>query len=484
MITRLTCITTFTAATVAANTSILLYPSHKTLGRYKVGTVLASMVGLSYFSIFLIYTHLLLPNLLSSLKPSRVYWILWGYGTAATAAASTLAFNAFNGSVAPWGKTGIACQIIFSIAIGYFYTDLFNSWLTASLASKSIKDNLLPTIEKNQLIDFTSILRTTPPEQFEELLTKTPLLLLAGNEMVETLASHLQSFDGQYEINFNKPVSIPAEQEGEIAYFDQILKDHLQHLSQFLSIYELLKLSMTCKKMYHSICGAEGQNLWRNKKVGSLTSFRSMTLLARSLDAQTRSSNNPTFLLHATVLKQALFLAWPKDLIQHLGKHLSTSQDFKEGISLLWLNEDPHQTLPKLLKWVKKPQDMLLTARFLREHPDCFKGLLELFDDLHVKIDVQENLYEYFSRYGLPKNSLDAICHMINKYLFTVHENQNPLRNGSYTLKILQRIKIDHPEYSFENTLHTVVINSINTIPFGKPCTYYLNQHIKEDLSQ
>lgn len=481
MITRLTCITTFTGATVAACSSIHVYSLYKTLGRDKVGAVLASCLGLSFFGHFLLIPRVL-PILILSLEPSRVCWILWGFGTAATAATSTLTFKTLTGSLAPWGKTGIACQIIFSIAIGHFYTDLFSIWLDNFLILKIPKDNLLATINQDDLKNFAAKLRNTPPEKLEELLTDTPLLRLTGNEMVKTLSYHLPSLDDHYEIKFNKPVTITAEQKGEIVPFDQFSRDHLQHLSQYLSIYELLKLSMTCKKLYHSICSAEGVNLWGNKKVGSLTSFRSMTLLARSLETMTRSSKNPTFLLHATVLKHALFLAWPKDLIQRIGKHLSTSQDFKDGISLLWLNEDPHETLPKLLTWVKKPQETLLITRFLREHPECFTDFIRLINDMNIDRHIVDNSLEHLARFGLPENCLDDLCREFHAELVKHQLDQQPLRIGSFCLSILQRIHIDHPTYSFEGQLPPAVIPSIKT-DFGKPLIYYLGEEIKKHLS-
>ena len=462
----------FIAGTTAANFySTVLYTILKTDAKDAAQDVARMLIGGFATYAYVGYTFGILPGLISSLEPSRAHWISWGYGTTVTAAVSAVAFKFFKGSVAPWGKTSIACQIVFSIAVGYFYTDLFdhNRYLTQSIASKSQKDNLLPTKDQNTLREFTAKLRTTPPEKLETLLTETPLLRLAGNDMVETLASHLPSLDGHYEISFPKPTTIPL---------DQFSKDHLQHLSKYLSIYELLTLSMTCKKMFHAICGAEGVNVWRNKKVGSLSSFRNMTLLAKSLDTQTRASKNPAFLLQATVLKQALFLAWPQDLIQRIGKHLSTSQDFKDGISLLWLNEDPHRTLTKLLAFVKQPKDMVLAARFLREHPDCFDAMEEL------NISKLGSLFELIIRFGLPRSGLDAFCNWFKAELVKNNEDQQPLQTTDPLLKTLQRISIDHPDYLFEGKLPPAIIPGIYAVPIEKPYTIYLNQQIVADLSQ
>ncbi len=426
------------------------------------------------------FINFFLPTLLSSLEPNRVHWILWAYGTTATAAITTYVLRVFKGNYAPWGKTGIIYQTIFSITVGYFYTDLFNEYLTHRLHSQSQKDNLLPTSDQNTLKKFTAELRTTPPEKLETLLTNTPLLRLAGNDMIEILASHLPWQDGHYNISFDKPSTIPPENITDCVYLDQLKKDTLQHLSSFLTIYDLLTLSMSCKKLYHLICGSEGQNLWKSKKVGSITSFRQMTILAKTLSTQTRSSKNITFILHGTLLKQALFLAWPHELIQRIGIYLSTSQDFKEGLSLLWLNEEPHTIFMRLMTEITKYSDKFVAYRFLREHPECIEDVSK-FPDNDSRC---YNLGELTARFGFPQDALDFYCKLVSQWLKNNHIDEAPLDNNNINFKILQRIHIDHPEYSFEGKLPPAVIPGIfSTLP-GKPRTHYLNLEIEEIFSQ
>ena len=224
--------------------------------------------------------------------------------------------------------------------------------------------------------------------------------LLNNKKHIDVLAS-LLSFEPNAVIKEVQPGDLP--------------KVVIHNICQWLSLTDIVRLSLTSKWHYHCIASSDGLSMWTAKK---LECIRSLFF-----------SN-----------EEAVVLTCPKHLLGRLCE-IDSAGSLRQGLEL-FCRETPPPTLPELSSLAGEyKRNAIFLLRYIREHP-------ELLNDPDMTLPCLISIKNVVDRFSLPWAALRPLTARMRRAIF----DQETGETFDITRKMLKRCRRDFPHAYLPNS--------------------------------